>query len=214
MATVAVERGVVGAVREGAGDARRPKVVDVSETRLSPWVTLVSRSVLGDPGTAPQIFHSLRQDDYVCVVLRLPGDRFVFVRQFRPALGRITLELPAGLREDDEDPACTAARELHEETGIKVGVNDLQLLAVLDPDSLRLENRLWCYFVDVDADAPIASKEATVEAVALDPGELRAALTSGELSHALHLCAIAMAAIRGLIAWPVWVEPATVGTAN
>jgi ADP-ribose pyrophosphatase len=45
------------------------------------------------------------------------------VRQMRPAIGKETLELPAGLVEDDEtdQPERTAARELEEETGWRAG---------------------------------------------------------------------------------------------
>lgn len=43
--------------------------------------------------------------------------RMLLVRQFRPALGDWTLELPAGALEPGEDPVRAAARELEEETG-------------------------------------------------------------------------------------------------
>jgi ADP-ribose pyrophosphatase len=45
------------------------------------------------------------------------------VRQMRPAIGKETLELPAGLVEEDESdqPERTAARELEEETGWRAG---------------------------------------------------------------------------------------------
>lgn len=51
-----------------------------------------------------------------------------FVRQMRPAIGRETLELPAGLIHDSEhsQPEVTAARELREETGYTPG--NLRLL--------------------------------------------------------------------------------------
>ena len=52
-----------------------------------------------------------------CVVPVLPDGRILMIRQYRPAIGRETLELPAGGREDGESPARTAARELREETG-------------------------------------------------------------------------------------------------
>jgi ADP-ribose pyrophosphatase len=51
----------------------------------------------------------------------------VFVRQYRYVVGEELLELPAGTREPDEDPAVTAARELEEETGLKAG--ELEKLA-------------------------------------------------------------------------------------
>ena len=44
------------------------------------------------------------------------------VTQYRPALGRMTLEIPAGSRDSvEEDTAVCAARELEEETGYKAG---------------------------------------------------------------------------------------------
>jgi ADP-ribose pyrophosphatase len=42
----------------------------------------------------------------------------VMVRQYRPALGAYSLEIPAGMRDvEGEDPQSTALRELREETG-------------------------------------------------------------------------------------------------
>ena len=55
--------------------------------------------------------------------MELPDGRILMTRQYRPAVDRETLELPAGARDRDpgtgqmEDPALTAARELREETG-------------------------------------------------------------------------------------------------
>ena len=50
----------------------------------------------------------------------LPDGRVILVRQYRNALERETLELPAGCRDSlDEDTKLTAARELEEETGYR-----------------------------------------------------------------------------------------------
>jgi ADP-ribose pyrophosphatase len=53
----------------------------------------------------------------VTVVATDDHDRVVLVRQWRHATGRALWELPAGTREQGEDPAATARRELIEETG-------------------------------------------------------------------------------------------------
>ncbi len=60
-------------------------------------------------------------------VLPLHGDGTVtLVRQYRAALERDLLELPAGIRDvDGEDDAATAARELAEEAGLVAGKIDL-----------------------------------------------------------------------------------------
>lgn len=53
-------------------------------------------------------------------VVILPIDhegRFILVRQWRRAVGEITLELPAGTLEENEAPIDCAMRELQEETG-------------------------------------------------------------------------------------------------
>ena len=47
----------------------------------------------------------------------LPGGEILLIRQFRVAIGRFILEIPAGMREPGEDPLVTARRELKEETG-------------------------------------------------------------------------------------------------
>ena len=50
----------------------------------------------------------------------------VVVRQYRPALDVVLLEIPAGMRDvDGEPPDVTAARELAEETGFAPGRLDL-----------------------------------------------------------------------------------------
>jgi len=59
-------------------------------------------------------------------VVALAGERgsreVVLVRQYRPALGITTLEIPAGKRDlEGEDPQVTARRELEEEAGLVAG---------------------------------------------------------------------------------------------
>ena len=55
------------------------------------------------------------------VALREGAQRtVVLVRQYRPALHQLTLELPAGMRDQvGEDPLLTAQRELQEEVGLR-----------------------------------------------------------------------------------------------
>lgn len=56
-----------------------------------------------------------------CVVAVLPDGRLLMVRQYRNALERETLELPAGGKAWGEDPKVCALRELEEETGYRAG---------------------------------------------------------------------------------------------
>jgi ADP-ribose pyrophosphatase len=54
-------------------------------------------------------------------VVAIHEGKVLLVRQFRLAAGRELLEIPAGLREEGEEPAVTAARELAEELGFAAG---------------------------------------------------------------------------------------------
>ncbi len=53
----------------------------------------------------------------VAIVPVLADGRVVLVRQFRYAVGQVSLEIPAGTLEPGEDPLTCARRELEEETG-------------------------------------------------------------------------------------------------
>ena len=53
-----------------------------------------------------------------CGVAAFREGKLCLVRQYRVALGRMTLEIPAGKLEEGEEPVVCAARELREETGL------------------------------------------------------------------------------------------------
>lgn len=59
--------------------------------------------------------------DGVCVLALMDDGTVPLVRQFRQSIDRILLELPAGVREDGEDPMAAARRELSEEAGAEGG---------------------------------------------------------------------------------------------
>ena len=63
----------------------------------------------------------VRHPGAVLIVAPIDGDKLLFVRNFRVAVGEWMLELPAGKLEQGEDPSHAAARELEEETGYRAG---------------------------------------------------------------------------------------------
>lgn len=82
--------------------ASRFQVVEHSQT-LDNGQT-VSRQVVVHPGA-------------VTIVPILDGDRVCLIRNYRVAVGKTLIELPAGTIDNEEPPAETARRELQEETG-------------------------------------------------------------------------------------------------
>jgi ADP-ribose pyrophosphatase len=55
----------------------------------------------------------------VAILPLLDDDRVCLIHNFRIAVGKTLIELPAGTLEPGEDPAATASRELIEETGYR-----------------------------------------------------------------------------------------------
>jgi ADP-ribose pyrophosphatase len=176
-------------------------VVRTRTERLSPWVTLVAREVLLPGMVQAEEYHSLAQADYVTILGVTPDGRVPLVRQYRPALERVTLELPGGIRDGDEDPAQSASREVFEETGYRLAGSP-KLLGRLAPDSGRLENRFWCFCGTLVPTAdPAWRAEPRVECVVWEKRELRAAILDGRFDHALHIGLIGLALTRGLFWW-------------
>ena len=83
--------------------------------------------------------------DWVMVIPVL-GEDFVMVRQWRHAARCLTVEFPGGVRDGDEDPAGTAARELLEETGFRAG--KLRLLGRCSPNPALFRNTFHCYLAE------------------------------------------------------------------
>ncbi|AQQ53666.1 NUDIX hydrolase [Planococcus lenghuensis] len=57
----------------------------------------------------------------VAVIAITPDNKLVMVEQYRKALERSIVEIPAGKLEKGEEPAASAKRELEEETGYTAG---------------------------------------------------------------------------------------------
>ena len=70
--------------------------------------------------------HVAHRKGAAAVLPVLEDGRLVFVRQFRNSIDCDTLEIPAGARENTEEPtAVCAAREMEEEIGYRVGKMEL-----------------------------------------------------------------------------------------
>jgi ADP-ribose pyrophosphatase len=66
-------------------------------------------------------FEIVRHPGGAAVVPLLDGGQVVLIRQFRPAVGEMIWEIPAGRLEPGETPEQCVARELAEEAGYRAG---------------------------------------------------------------------------------------------
>lgn len=156
-----------------------------------PWFDILARAI--DGSESPYYF--VRTNDYVTVLAATTEGLLLLVRQYRPAVGVETLELPSGHVEDGESPEAAARRELLEETGYEA--QEFELLGKLMPDTGRLGNRLWCFYTDRATQTRGAViPEAGIRLFQCRPSELIRYVTEGKVDHALHLAVLLLAVLR------------------
>jgi 8-oxo-dGTP pyrophosphatase MutT (NUDIX family) len=175
----------------------QPRVVSRHQTRISPWVELVSKGVLWTPEAREEVYHCLALPDYVSVLATTRSGLIAVVRQYRPAVEAYTLELPAGLVERDEMPEAACRRELKEEAGLEIDA--LVPLGVFYPDTGRLTNRMHVFFARASDPDPAFVPEARLAVEFMDMAGIRECVLDGRFQHQLHLGIFAVAAMRGLI---------------
>ena len=107
------------------------QIVDRKLVFSTPYCQVVAKTVLGQENGAP--YFAVELPDYISIVALTPRREIVLVKQYRPVVERVTLELPSGCLEPGETPSEMPRRELLEETGYQAG--DLVELGWLSPDT-------------------------------------------------------------------------------
>ncbi len=160
----------------------------------SPWVRVVGETILLEDGqTVISDFYRVEIPALAIIFALTVEGRVALVEQYRHALRRRVLELPAGVLDAGEDPLACARRELREETGLDAP--DWRSLGALTMDPNRgcglghifLARRA----VPVAAPASGDLQRQTVHFYDLD--QLRAYWLSGECPVAASVAAIGLA---------------------
>lgn len=81
------------------------------------WFDVEQVSFPGIQAIKNETYYRINSPDGVLVLAMTASDEIILVKQFRPALGKETLEFPAGAIDPGETPEQAAHRELREETG-------------------------------------------------------------------------------------------------
>jgi ADP-ribose pyrophosphatase len=172
------------------------KITTREKVFTTPYFTLVAKHIADEPASDP--FYALEMPDYVSVVAQTKAGEIVLVKQYRPAVENVTLELPAGLVDAGDTPVATAVRELREETGFIA--DRVTLVGCLKPDTGRLANRMWVYFAPGVVRDASSVPEAGMEVVVQTKAQLARALADGVFDHALHVAALLLAVQLGHLA--------------
>jgi ADP-ribose pyrophosphatase len=170
-------------------------ILDSTIAFKTPWFELLEKNVENHPSP----YYSITTRDYVSVFAVTREGAFPLVRQFRPAVEMVTLELPSGHVDEGETPEEAARKELREETGFIA--DNLKLLGELAPDTGRLSNRLWCFFAPqvTQSAAHAFEREHGIEPIVYAKPLRNLILVEPAFCSALNRAAILMAVAKGYV---------------
>ncbi|MEW6599780.1 MAG: NUDIX hydrolase [Nitrospirota bacterium] len=177
----------------------KPYIQRVQRNYSIPWYEQIQKYVIFPQDNEPQIYYSIKPSDYVTALTHTADNKFIILKQFRPAVEDFTFELPSGHREEGESPEQAMMRELTEETGCRV--DNVKLLGEVIPDTGRLENRLWAFYINnVKVNhLPDPAENGGIEVHLVTPDELFQMVYNGKLNHALDLSVISLAIFQKCI---------------
>lgn len=114
---------------------------------------------------------------------------FMLVRQFRYAVGRELLEIPAGTREADEPPEACARRELEEETGRRATSLELLIRFFVSPGWCTEELIVYRATDLMEGDAATEDDEVIAVEV-IRPDQIAGLMADGEIADAKTVTAL------------------------
>ena len=169
---------------------------------MKPWETLEKRHLIQDrwislradkcrmpDGTIVEPYYTLEYPNWANVVAVTDAKEIVMVRQYRHALGVITLELPGGAVDKGEEPIVAARRELLEETGHKPG--HIEPLCQLSPNPANHDNYSISFLATGLKPVREQQLDATeeIEVVKIPLEEVKQMLARQEFIQAMHVAA-------------------------
>ena len=162
-----------------------PKLVEKVKTVEPKWACPIFKAEKwevmqpnGEPGERDIVLHNGGAG--VCVVR---DGKMCLVRQYRVALGRMTLEIPAGKIDPNEDPAVCAARELIEETGL-VAQSLVPIVISRSAPGFTNEATRVFYAQGVSQHPASPDPDEFVDVVWVDVDEVLAAVRAGVIQDA------------------------------
>jgi ADP-ribose pyrophosphatase len=160
----------------------RGRIFDVTVDTVREGGQTYSREVVHHPGSA-------------AIVAVFDDMTVALVRQYRHAVVRYLLEIPAGTLASPERPEDGAARELEEELGVRAG--NLEKLAEFFVSPGFVEEKMWVYLArDLTETAQRLEEDEMLEIVRVPFRRALEMAASGEIEDGKTIIGLMMAAAR------------------
>lgn len=176
-----------------APDTGRWERLSSEKLMETPYFAVRSDKLRLPDGAVKDPYYVIERPDAAIIFPLTSEDEVVLVRQYRPAIEKMELGLPAGLVEEGEEPGKAARRELSEETGYEGGEWEL-LGSVASSPSLK-DNWAHLYLArNVERSAsqqPDEYERLEIEHVPV--GELLDRVLAGEIVSSSGVAAILLA---------------------
>ena len=150
------------------------------------------------PDGSKQVWDLVHHRKGAAAVVAVDNDgKIIMVKQYRPALERETLEIPAGARDSvTEDTKITALRELEEETGYKA--NKIEKLIELKPTVAYCDEFIDIYLcTDLVETKQNLDPEESIDVYRYELDELISKIFSCEIQDGKTVAAILAYAQKG-----------------
>ncbi len=166
------------------------KTIDSKYIIQRPWATLRVDKLEMPNGNIKEEYYVLEYPTWVNMVALTEDNQVIFVKQYRHGAGRIMVELPAGVVEENEDPEIAARRELLEETGY--AFDEISYVCELFANPATSGNITYTYLLTGGRKVQEQDLDPSedIEVLLMDLEEAKQFLFDNKIGQALHSSAL------------------------
>lgn len=167
------------------------KTVESVKVFDAPWLNAYRDTCIKPDGNVVNDYYVLHYPNWVSILAQTKTGNFLLIKQYRHAVGKVSLEIPGGVVDDtDENLQDAAARELLEETGYRF--EQYEYLGATSPNPATSNNYMHMFLATggekVAAQSLDPNEEILVEEVSLQ--QLLVILRENKIIQAMHVTTI------------------------